>query len=52
MKRKRCNDDGLVTVEWALMVLVGAAVAGVLLVFVKGDAIKAKLEGLILQALG
>jgi hypothetical protein len=51
LKRKRF-DEGVSTVEFALLTLVAAAFAGGLLAIVRSGEVMAALKGVILRALG
>jgi hypothetical protein len=51
LKRKRF-DEGVSTVEFALLTLVAAALAGGLLMVVRGADVTAALKDVILRALG
>ena len=51
MKRKRF-DEGASTVEYALLTLAGAALAGAMVAIAKSDGFIAALTGVMLKALG
>ncbi|WP_228373260.1 DUF4244 domain-containing protein [Demequina silvatica] len=52
MKRDLHNDEGMATVEYALVTVAAAGFAGLLVVILKSDEVRGLLMGILRGALG
>jgi Flp pilus assembly pilin Flp len=52
LRRLRDEQDGLATVEYAIVMVAAAGFAGLLIVILKSDFVRSLLEGIIKSALG